>query len=57
MPVLRDAVAGDPAAGDAWHVLYGYAPVLTYTYTVNHSNVGFHEYSAHGINFTVTKNF
>ncbi len=37
--------------------LYGYAPVLTYTYTVNHSNVGFHEYSAHGINFTVTKNF
>ncbi|MGI9478860.1 MAG: surface lipoprotein assembly modifier, partial [Hyphomicrobiaceae bacterium] len=39
-----------------WAIL-GYAPVLTYTYTVNNSNVGFHDYTAHGINFTVTKNF
>lgn len=39
-----------------WAIL-GYAPVLTYTYTINNSNVGFHDYSAHGINFTVTKNF
>ena len=37
--------------------LSGYAPVVTYTCTRNRSNVGFQDYSAHGINFTVTKKF
>lgn len=39
-----------------WNI-FGLAPQLQYTYTFNDSNVGFHDYDAHGVNMTMTKNF
>ena len=39
-----------------WQV-FGFAPMLQYTYTLNLSNIGFHDYDAHGVNLTWTKRF
>ena len=37
--------------------IFGFAPQLQYTYTLNHSNVSIFEYDAHSLNLTFTKNF
>jgi outer membrane protein len=38
-------------------VLFGLAPMVQYTYTINNSNVGFYQYDAHGVSLTLTKQF
>ncbi len=38
-------------------VLFGMAPQLQYTYTINDSNVPFFQFDAHGLNLTMTKRF
>lgn len=37
--------------------LFGLAPMLQYTYTINDSNVGIYQYDAHGVSLTLTKRF
>ena len=37
--------------------IFGYAPVVEYSYTRNMSNVPFFEYDAHGLDFRLTKAF
>lgn len=37
--------------------MFGFAPMLQYTYTLNQSNVGFFDYDAHGLNVTLTKRY
>jgi Surface lipoprotein assembly modifier len=37
--------------------LFGLAPMVQYTYTINDSNVGFYQYDAHGVSLTLTKQF
>ncbi len=37
--------------------IYGYAPVIEYSYTNNSSNVPFFEYDAHGLDLRLTKAF
>ncbi len=39
-----------------WQI-FGFAPMAQYTYTLNQSNIGFHDYDAHGVNLTWTKKF
>lgn len=38
-------------------VLFGMAPMLQYTYTLNDSNIAFHDFDAHGVNLTLTQRF
>jgi tetratricopeptide (TPR) repeat protein len=37
--------------------IWGYAPVIEYTYTMNDSNVAYYEYDSHTIDFRLTKDF
>jgi hypothetical protein len=37
--------------------IFGYAPVIEYSYTVNDSNVPFFDFDAHGLDFRLTKAF
>ncbi len=37
--------------------VFGFAPMLQYTYTINHSNILLHDYDAHGASLTLTKSF
>jgi outer membrane protein len=37
--------------------IFGLAPMVQYTYTLNTSNVGFYDYDAHGVSVTLTKRF
>lgn len=38
-------------------VLFGMAPMVQYTYTLNDSNIPFHAFDAHGVNLTLTQRF
>jgi hypothetical protein len=38
-------------------VLWGFAPMLQYTFTMNESNISFQEFDAHGANLTFTKRY
>lgn len=37
--------------------IWGYAPVIEYSYTLNSSNVAFYDYDSHTIDFRLTKDF
>jgi tetratricopeptide (TPR) repeat protein len=37
--------------------MFGFAPMVQYTYTLNTSNIGFFDYDAHGVSFTLTKRY
>lgn len=37
--------------------LFGLAPMLQYTYTINDSNVSLYRFDAHGVNLTLTKRY
>jgi hypothetical protein len=37
--------------------IWGYAPVIEYTYTLNGSNVAFYDYDSHTFDFRLTKEF
>lgn len=37
--------------------MFGFAPMLQYNYTLNESNIAFHDYDAHGVNLTLTKRY
>ena len=39
-----------------WQI-FGFAPMLQYTYTWNHSNIAFHTFDAHSVSTTLTKKF
>lgn len=39
-----------------WEV-WGFAPMLQYTFTMNESNISFQEFNAHGANLTFTKRY
>jgi hypothetical protein len=62
-----DDIAGEGRKDDRWSAtvgltkrdidIFGYAPVLEYTYTFNNSNVALYEYDSHTIDFRLTKDF
>ena len=37
--------------------LFGFAPMLQYTYTLNRSTIPLHQFDAHGVNLTMTKRY
>lgn len=62
-----DDIAGEGRKDDRWTAtlgltkrdidIFGYAPVLEYSYTLNNSNVALYEYDSHTIDFRLTRDF